>query len=57
MRRILLTTLLFACVIALAQQKSPQQMGGVYYAYPIESGIDKPQLQAARIMGDMALVG
>ena len=47
MRRILLTTLLFACVLVMAQTKSPQQMGGVYYAYPIETGIDKPQLQAA----------
>ena len=45
MRRILLITTLFVCVFAWAQTKSPQQMGGVYYAYPIESGIDKPQLQ------------
>ena len=45
MRRILLITTLFVCVFAWAQTKSPQQMGGVYYAYPIESGFDKPQLQ------------
>ena len=45
MRRILLITTLFVCVFAWAQTKSPQQMGGVYYAYPIESGVDKPQLQ------------
>ena len=45
MRRILLITTLFVCAFAWAQTKSPQQMGGVYYAYPIESGVDKPQLQ------------
>ena len=47
MRRILLITTLFVCAFAWAQTKSPQQMGGVYYAYPIESGVDKPQLQPA----------
>ena len=47
MRRILLITTLFVCVFAWSQTKSPQQMGGVYYAYPIESGFDKPQLQPA----------
>ena len=47
MRRILLITTLFVCALAWSQTKSAQQMGGVYYAYPIESGIDKPQLQAA----------
>ena len=45
MRRILLITTLFVCVFAWSQTKSPQQMGGGYYAYPIESGFDKPQLQ------------
>ena len=45
MRRILLITTLFVCVFAWSKTKSPQQMGGVYYAYPIESGVDKPQLQ------------
>ena len=47
MRRILLITTLFVCAFAWAQTKSPQQMGGVYYAYPIESGLDNPQLQPA----------
>ena len=46
MKRLLLATLLFVCTQAFAQ-KSPEQMGGVYYAYPIESGTDKPQLQSA----------
>ena len=35
MRRILLTNLLFVCISMMAQQKSPEQMGGVYYAYPV----------------------
>ena len=45
MKRLLLATLVFVCTQAFAQ-KSPEQMGGVYYAYPIESGTDKPQLQS-----------
>ena len=47
MRRILLITTLFACVFAWSQTKSPQQMGGVYYAYPIESGQATPSIQDA----------
>ena len=46
MKKLLLATLLFVCTQAFAQ-KSPEQMGGVYYAYPIETGTDKPQLQSA----------
>ena len=46
MKKLLLATLLFVCTLAFAQ-KSPEQMGGVYYAYPIETGTDKPQLQSA----------
>ena len=45
MKKLLLATLVFVCTQAFAQ-KSPEQMGGVYYAYPIESGTDKPQLQS-----------
>ena len=47
MRRILLITTLFVCAFAWAQQKSPQQMGGVYYAYPIENGEATPYIQDA----------
>ena len=47
MRRILLITTLFVCVFAWSQTKSPQQMGGVYYAYPIESGQATPSIQDA----------
>ena len=46
MRRILLTTFLFVSALVMAQ-KSPQQMGGVYYAYPIESGEATPFIQPA----------
>ena len=46
MKKILLATLVFVCNLAFAQ-KSPEQMGGVYYAYPIETGTDKPQLKSA----------
>ena len=46
MKKLLIATLLFVCTQAFAQ-KSPEQMGGVYYAYPIETGTDKPQLQSA----------
>ena len=46
MKKILLATLVFVCNLTFAQ-KSPEQMGGVYYAYPIETGTDKPQLQSA----------
>ena len=46
MKKILLATLVFVCNLAFAQ-KSPEQMGGVYYAYPIETGPDKPQLKSA----------
>ena len=35
MKKLLLATLVFVCTQAFAQ-KSPEQMGGVYYAYPIE---------------------
>lgn len=34
MRRILLTALLCVSALAAAGQKSPEQLGGVYYAYP-----------------------
>lgn len=35
MKRLLLTTtMMLSAVILIAQQKSPEQMGGVYYAYP-----------------------
>ena len=47
MRRILLITTLFVCAFAWAQTKSPQQMGGVYYAYPIENGEATPYIQDA----------
>ena len=47
MRRILLITSIFVCALAMAQQKSPQQMGGVYYAYPIESGEATPYILPA----------
>ena len=47
MRRILLITTLFVCVFTWSQTKSPQQMGGVYYAYPIESGEATPFIQPA----------
>ena len=46
MRRILLTTFLFVSALVMAQ-KSPQQMGGVYYAYPIKSGEATPFIQPA----------
>jgi len=46
MKKLLLATLVLFCTQAFAQ-KSPEQMGGVYYAYPIESGTDKPQLKSA----------
>ncbi len=35
MRQLLLTIFLCACGFTMAQQKSPEQMGGVYYAYPV----------------------
>ena len=47
MRRILLITSIFVCALAMAQKKSAQQMGGVYYAYPIESGEATPYIQPA----------
>ena len=46
MKKLLLATLVFVCTQTFAQ-KSPEQMGGVYYAYPIETGTDKPQLLSA----------
>ena len=45
MRKILLVTLIFAVVGVMAQEKSLQQLGGVYYAYPIESGVAMPDIQ------------
>ena len=45
MRKILLATLIFAVVGVMAQEKSLQQLGGVYYAYPIESGVAMPDIQ------------
>ena len=36
MRKLLLATLLCICALAKAQQKTNEQMGGVYYAYPVE---------------------
>ena len=44
MRKILLATLIFAVVGVMAQEKSLQQLGGVYYAYPIESGVAMPDI-------------
>ena len=46
MKKLLIATLLFVCTQAFAQ-KSPEQMGGVYHAYPIETGTEKPLLQSA----------
>ena len=36
---------LFTFLPLTSKAQTNEQMGGVYYAYPIESGIEKPQLQ------------
>ena len=38
---------LFTFLPLTSKAQTNEQMGGVYYAYPIESGIEKPQLQSA----------
>ena len=49
MKKVLYTMMLIglACMIANPVFAQYEKWGGVYYAYPIETGTDKPQLQAA----------
>ena len=49
MKKVLYTMMLIglACMIANPVFAQYEKWGGVYYAYPIETGTDKPQLQSA----------
>ena len=49
MKRLLhaMTLVAVACLIANPVFAQYEKLGGVYYAYPIESGTDSPQLQSA----------
>ena len=39
MRKSILLSLLVLLSVALYAQKSPEQLGGVYYAYPVPSSV------------------